>query len=435
MNGALSNLAIYAAPALVAFGIYGGLRSRNAAKARAVYQQATAAGLTEPPSLHPLIDVARCIGCGSCVRACPEEQVLGLIAGKSVLANPTHCIGHGACEEACPTRAITLVFGTERRGVDIPEVKPNFETNVPGVFIAGELGGMGLIRNAVEQGRQAVAAIHSSRARVAGDQADLVVVGAGPAGFAASLQAMEYGLNCVTLEQEVLGGTVAHYPRGKIVMTAPTYLPMIGEVPFRETTKEVLLDFWTRAAATTGVCINYGERVEEVGVEEDGFLVRSNSASYRTRSVLLAIGRRGTPRKLGVPGEESERVVYRLIDPEQYRGCRILVVGGGDSALEAAIAVAGAGAATVTLTYRGDAFSRAKQANRERIKALQDSNSVRVAFNTEVRTIVDSAVMLEVAGEEEYLPNDTVIVCAGGVLPRAFLEAMGVDVHTKHGTR
>ena len=151
----------------------------------------------EPASLHPVIDPARCIGCGSCLKACPEQEhheVLGIIGGRAALMNPADCIGHGACKTACPVEAITLVFGTERRGVDIPLLTPSFETNVPGIFIAGELGGMGLIRNALEQGRQAVEAIRSGRGkREPGDALDLVIVGAGPAGFAASLTAKSNG--------------------------------------------------------------------------------------------------------------------------------------------------------------------------------------------------------------------------------------------------
>lgn len=396
--------------------------------------QARSAGLTEPASLHPVIDATRCVGCGSCVSACPEGNVIGLIDRKAALINPTHCIGHGACRSACPMEAITLVFGTETRGVDIPLVGPDFQTNVPGVFIAGELGGMGLIRNAIEQGRQALEAIRRLGGIGAGDRLDVVIVGAGPAGIAASLGALQHKLRFVTVEQESLGGTVAHFPRGKLVMTAPATLPLIGTVRFKETTKEALLGFWEEVVARTGLKIRYQERVEEILAQDDAFLVKTNRDSYRTRAVLLAIGRRGTPRKLGVPGEELDKVVYRLIDPEQYRGRQVLVVGGGDSALEAAASIAEQPGTQVTLSYRSEAFSRAKEKNRARIAAAEHGGRLRVIFKSTVQEIRPRQVILDREGERIELANDAVIVSAGGELPTPFLKRIGIQVDTKHGT-
>ena len=238
-------------------------RRRLEQQSRAVLEQT---GAAEPASLHPVIDPARCIGCGSCVKACPEQEhhnVLGILDGRAHLVSPGDCIGHGACRQVCPVDAITLVFGSERRGVDIPLITPKFESTVPGMFIAGELGGMGLIRNALEQGRQAVEAI-AQRGAARGERLDLVIVGAGPAGFAGALTAKSKNLRCVTLEQESLGGAVFQYPRGKLVMTAPANLPLLGKVNFRQTSKEALLEFWQAAERKTGVKINYRERVEDI---------------------------------------------------------------------------------------------------------------------------------------------------------------------------
>ncbi|MBT8076999.1 MAG: NAD(P)-binding domain-containing protein [Gammaproteobacteria bacterium] len=402
-------------------------------------REATEAGMLEPPTLHPLIDPVKCIGCGSCVAACPEQgshPVLGMIGNKARLIGPSDCIGHGACKSACPAGAITLVFGTESRGVDIPVVQPNFETNVPGIFIAGELGGMGLIRNAIEQGRQAVGSIKACLDEPHDCDYDLVIVGAGPAGFCASLAAMELGLRYVTLEQETLGGTVAHFPRRKLVMTQPAQLPLVGKVRFKEVRKEQLIDFWTSVEQKTGVIINCSERVDGItaGPGGIGHIVKSNRRSYHARTVLLAIGRRGTPRKLNVPGEDLPKVTYRLIDPDQHNGQAVLVVGGGDSALEAATSIAAGGRANVTLSYRSAAFSRAKPKNRSKIDSMMETGQISVLFNSTVREICDDRVDLDVEGQRQQLANDAVIITAGGILPTGFLRDIGVSIETKHGT-
>jgi thioredoxin reductase (NADPH) len=417
------------------WGGYVWLRARRDRANRARLETARGSGLAEPVSLHPVIDPGRCIGSGACVSACPEHDVLGLVGGKAELINAANCIGHGACRAACPMDAITLVFGTATRGVDIPVVSPRFETNIPGVFIAGELGGMGLVRNAVEQGRQAIESVRALDGIGRGDRLDVVIVGAGPAGFAASLAATEHRLRFVTVEQESLGGAVFHYPRGKIVMTAPVKLPIIGPVKFTETTKESLLAFWQDAERKAGLQIHYGERLEDVSPSEDGFVVTTARAVYHTRAVLLAIGRRGTPRKLEVPGEELPKVVYHLTDPEQYAGRHVLVVGGGDSALEAALSVAEEGGArSVALSYRGDGFARAKEKNRQRLQSAEAAGTLRVLLKSQVQAFTADRVRLEQEGHVFELPNDAAIVCAGGVLPTPFLKKIGIQVETKFGT-
>jgi thioredoxin reductase/NAD-dependent dihydropyrimidine dehydrogenase PreA subunit len=426
----------YGLPVVLLVGWFLRKRAHLESVSARTQDEAHAAGLIDPVSLHPVIDPARCIGCGSCVKACPEQpmhHVLGVVAGRAELVSPTDCIGHGACRTACPTEAITLVFGSERRGVEIPVLSPKFETNVPGIFIAGELGGMGLIRNALEQGRQVVEAIHSSR-KPNGNQLDVVIVGAGPAGFAASLTALSKKMRVVTVEQESLGGAVFQYPRGKLVMTAPANLPIVGRVNFRHTSKEQLLQFWRDAEQKSGVKINYRERVDRIEPEGTGFRVHTTKGSYSTRSVLLAIGRRGTPRKLGVPGEELPKVVYRLIDPEQYAGQNVLVVGGGDSALEAAASIAELGNTKVVLSYRGEAFGRAKQGNRARVSAATENGALRVMLNSNVKLIGAKEVAIEQTGQMHRVPNDSIIVNAGGILPSEFLRSIGIHVETKYGT-
>lgn len=391
------------------------------------------AGLAEPASLHPVVNPARCMGSGSCARACPEDA-LGVVRGKAVLINASACIGHGACLSACPVEAISLVFGTEKRGIDIPNISPEFETNVPGIYIAGELGGMGLIRKAAEQGRQAIEAI---RKRSDGSrELDVLIVGCGPAGLSAGLSAIHHKLRYRIIEQEdSLGGAVYHYPRNKITMTAPVQLAIVGKVKFGEVSKEKLLEFWTGVVQSTGLQVNFRERL--TGIERDGhgFVVQTDRARYSARSVLLAMGRRGTPRKLDVPGEEHSKVVYRLVDPEQYRGQKVLVVGGGDSALEAAIALAEQPGTRVTLSYRSAAFSRVKAKNRERVDALRTSGGLEVLLESSVNEIGVREVKIAQGGQTLARANDAVIVCAGGELPTPLLRKIGIQFETKFGTR
>ncbi len=423
---------IYFAILSVLLWIYLSRRRRREAEALATLRQSQETGLTEPLSLHPVVDPNICMGSGACTRACPEE-VLGIVKGKAHLINPTVCIGHGACAVACPVEAIKLVFGTERRGVDIPYVDPTFETNVPGIFIAGELGGMGLIRKAAEQGLQATASI--ARRHAEADQLDVVIVGAGPAGISASLAAMEKKLRFVTLEQEdSLGGTVYHYPRNKIVMTQPVSLPLVGKVKMGEISKESLLEFWQSVVERTGLPISFDQRVEKITAVDRGFVVTASKKEYHCRSVLLAIGRRGTPRKLGVPGEELPKVVYRLVDPEQYRGKHVLVVGGGDSAIEAAVAVAAEPDTTVTLSYRGEAFGRVKVKNRERMGEAEQAGRLSVLLRSSVTRIDERQADIEQDEKSITLDNDSVVVCAGGILPTPMLKAIGIRVETKFGS-
>jgi thioredoxin reductase (NADPH) len=412
------------------------VRRRNvAARSRDAHRQAQRMGANEPVSLHPSINASLCVGCTECVKACPEKDwnVLGMLDGKAELINPGDCIGHGACRTSCPVNAISLVFGSAKRGVDIPVLTPEFETNVPGIFVAGELGGMGLIRNALVQGTEAIQAIAHRRQRRQG-MADVVIVGAGPAGFAASLTAKSLGLKYVTLEQESLGGCVFQYPRAKLVMTSPVEVPLIGKLKITQTCKEELLEFWQNVEKKTGVTIKYRERVESITPRGGAFIVKTPKGQYGASSVLLAIGRRGTPRKLGVPGEELSKVVYRLVDPEQYAGQRVLVVGGGDSALEAASSIAESTNATVALSYRGEAFVRAKARNVERLESARKTGRLHVVMRSQVRQIAPDAVVVEQAGKLMRLPNEAVIVAAGGIVPTDFLKNVGVQVHTKFGT-
>jgi len=428
----LTGYLIYALPLLLITLLHIRKRREREARSEAVIREVTEAGLTEPASLHPVIDPLVCCGSGACAAACPEDAI-GFVGGKAVLANPSVCIGHGACAAACPVQAISLVFGTEKRGVDIPLVKPNFETNVEGLFIAGELGGMGLIRKSADQGCRAMQSIAKRRGGSA--PLDVVIVGAGPAGLAASLTAVEKRLKYVTIEQEHdLGGSILHFPRRKIAMTAPVRLPIVGKAHMNEISKEELISFWNGVMKRVGLKVRFGERMEGITPDgKGGFMVQTTREVYHARSVLLALGRRGTPRKLGSPGEDLEKVVYRLLDPEQYRGSAVLVVGGGDSALEAAITLAEEPGTNVVLSYRGEAFGRVKPKNRKRLEEAAATGRMRVLLESTVAKIEPKHVVLKLKEREIRIANDAVLVCAGGELPTPLLKKVGIMVETRHG--
>jgi thioredoxin reductase/NAD-dependent dihydropyrimidine dehydrogenase PreA subunit len=390
-------------------------------------------GLHEPVSIHPVIDPNICICAGSCVAVCPEH-VLGIRAGQTVTVAPASCVGHGLCERSCPVEAIKLVFGSERRGVELPRLKENFETNVPGMYIIGELGGMGLIRNAFEQARQCIDGIARTNHR-SKDVQDLIIVGCGPAGLAAALHAQHRGLSYTIIEREDIGGAVRHYPRKKIVMTESVKIPGYGKLDFREIRKEELMEVWYDIVAKNNIRVCTGEAVENVlRAESSRFRVSTGRSAYEASRVILAIGRRGVPRKLGVPGEDSAAVAYALREPEEYRGDNIMIVGGGDSAVEAALALAHQAGTTVTISYRGDAFSRLKEKNRTAVTDAIVAGRIDVLWRSQVTRILADSVMLTADAQPVEVAANRVFVFIGGSLPTPFLKQCGVEIDVKFGT-
>jgi len=396
-------------------------------------QKAKELGTYEPVSLHPVIDYDICIGTAACVEACPEKDILGILNGKGVVINASRCVGHGACFHACPVEAISLVMGTEKRGVELPHISPEFETNIPMMFIAGELGGMGLIKNAVEQGKQAIDNISKKLNKNHNAQYDTIIVGAGPAGISATLNAKQLSLKYLTLEQDTVGGTVYSFPRQKIIMTSPMNLPLYGRIKLTETTKDELLKLWYSIFQKYSININENEKVLDIKKEEDVFTVVTNRNSYTSASVLLAIGRRGSPRKLNVLGEEKPKVFYRLLDPELIQNKDVLVVGGGDSAIEAALMLANEGN-RVTISYRSEKFSRLKEKNFQLIHEAINNNQVKAIYNSNVKQIFDDYVILQTNENNEIkIKNDLVYVFIGGELPNQFLEKIGIKITKKYG--
>ncbi len=391
-------------------------------------------GRADAPTLHPVIDPDKCIGSLSCTDVCPEGDILGVVDGKAALITPSACIGHGKCAVECPVNAIELVFGSAKRGLDLPETDEFFETSRKGVHIVGELGGMGLIKNAITQGLQVSKHLTQTlKGKPGNDIDDVVVVGAGPSGLATALGLKEQGMKFRVLEQESLGGTIAQYPRQKIVMTERVELPYLGKFGAPLISKEQLLESWEEAIKKADVRINTGVKVEGIEGEDGNFTVLTTKGTVKAKKVVLAIGRRGTPRKIGCPGEELEKVTYRLIDAQQYEGARVLVIGGGDAALEAAIQLAEESDAEVALSYRQPEFGKAREANKRRFKELVEQDRIFAFMASSVKKVSPGFVTLEKGGKLVEFPNDFVIACLGGELPTEFLKKMGVGMTRLHG--
>jgi thioredoxin reductase/Pyruvate/2-oxoacid:ferredoxin oxidoreductase delta subunit len=437
MSSVIAGVSVLAA-VLFAIRHVASRRRRQTRDAR-VIQEKIEANLNVPRSLHPVIDTDVCIGSLSCLKACPEGDILGIVKGAASLVHADHCIGHGRCAAECPVQAIKLVMGTSERGVDLPEIDEFFESSKAGIHIVGELGGMGLLRNAVRQGLQVAKRIDSvlpkTPARAAAETVDVAIVGAGAAGLATACALQEEGRTYRVLEQATWGGTMFHYPRRKVVMTEPATIPGFGRIGKNVITKEELLDTWQKALHKVGVKVDEGIQVTGIDGEDGAFTVHTSKGAVRARKVVLAIGRRGTPRRMGVPGEDLEKVTYGFTDAEQYAGRRVLVVGGGDSALEAAIQIAELGTAEVALSYRGSELGRAREANRKRLQVLVDGGQLTLLLPSQVKLVTPSEVHLDWEGKDLRLPNDDVIVNIGGDPPTEFLKKSGVEMRRYHGER
>jgi thioredoxin reductase (NADPH) len=391
-------------------------------------REAESVGIGRPRSQYPMIDNSACIGCGSCVEACPEGDVLGVVFGKATIINGDRCVGHGYCEQVCPVGALKVGLGDIKSRDDIPITDEYKETNVEGIFIAGELGGISLIRNAISQGKMVIERIAEKRGQTSSDaDYDVVIVGGGPAGLSAALTAIQKNLSYLVIDQQEPGGTILQYPRRKLVMTQPVEIPLYGRLEEPEYSKEFLLETWQNIIAQNKINIMINSKVETVRKVNGFFEIVSGDKSLKSQFVVLAMGRRGTPRKLGVPGEELTKVAYQLIDAQSYSNNDILVVGGGDSAIEAAVGMARQKNNRVYISYRKPKFFRIKKKNEERVNEMIAGKKIKPIFNSNVIEITEKSVILKTENETIEIPNDYVFIFAGGIPPFKMLKDMGIQ--------
>jgi thioredoxin reductase len=399
---------------------------KNEAKTRTRLEETRARGQDKPLMQHPILNQSVCIGCGICVDSCPEGDVLGLINGKATIINGSHCVGHGLCAENCPVGAIEIGLGDISHREDIPLLTEDFETNIPGIYIIGELSGLALIKNAIQHGVRATDHIHQVLESDHPEEFDVGIVGAGPAGLSAALHAKELGLKYIVIDQDSPGGTILQYPRKKVTLVQPVHLPLYGELKKMEYTKEELLEIWEDAIQTEEIHLKTGFKLTRVKPVNGGFTLQTNQGELTARKVILALGRRGTPRKLGIPGEKMGKVMYKLIDAETYQNNKILVVGGGDSAIEAAIGLANQPGNQVTISYRKAHFFRLKARNENNINRMLEEKKLEVLFNSNLKRVEADKVEIEQEGKRFEVENDYVFIFAGGELPFPLLNSIGI---------
>lgn len=382
--------------------------------------------------LKPVIDRDICVGCASCVNACDVGGTLAIVNNKSYLVNPKACESHGNCAKACPTGALQLFEVGQPRMQEVPEFdKQSYESNLSNVFIIGELTGTGLIKNALTDGQLVIEKILNKKDFELSKKSeifDVAIVGSGPAGLSAGLACIKNELNYVIIEQNDIANTIRNFPRKKLLLSEPVRIPMYGTLWAGDCTKEELIEIWDKTIQISGVKINSHEKLNSLSQESGHFVLETPKAIYKANYVLLALGKRGTPRKLGVKGEELSKVTYKLQDAETYKNEKIVVVGAGDSAIEAAVSLANQNTNKVTVVNRNNHFNRAKEKNKNNILNYSESGKIEILYNSNLIEVLEKSIKIKVEEKLVEKENDSVLIFAGGELPNKFLKSIGVNV-------
>ncbi len=399
-------------------------------------------GVTGPRILVHDINDDRCTGCDACVAVCPTN-VLDLVQNKSRVLRFEDCIQCEACMFACPTEALVMFpEGSQPPPLKIPEIDENFQTAVPGQYLIGEVAGKPLVKNAANLGRAVVEHMLTTGmfpgalgpSSPGEEIVDVAIIGSGPGGLSAALTCIQKGLSYVVLEKEQeIASTVARYPKGKLVMAEPYDTQNVSFLPVFDSSKEQLIPIWKELVERVRLRANLGESVESVTKGYDGsFEVRSTVSSYRAQRVVLSIGTRGKPRTLQVPGENLPKLMSLLDDPDLYAGLNVLVVGGGDSACEAALALSDAGA-KVMISYRGKGFNRAAPKNKSTIERYAAEGRIKAKLGSQVLQFDAESVTISLAdGTQKRYPNEAAFVLIGADPPVAWLEKVGIRFVERH---
>jgi len=375
--------------------------------------------------MYPAINRSICVGCGTCVLTCKKKETLFIIDGKSVLVNPLVCDCCGDCEKACPMGANQLIEYGRRMKVLVPQIDENYETNIKGIYIIGSLSGAGLIKEAINQGRSVLN--HIMKDVFPDKLPHVLIIGAGPAGLSALLSCRKFGLSATCLEKEETANTIKNFPKKKLVMAEPVEMPLYGPLWIGQTTRERLLEVWDKILKATKAPVTTGTKLETIVKREEKFVVHASGKEYVCDKIILALGTRGEPRKLNVPGEKLPKVFYSLIDAHEFAGSAVTIVGAGDAALESALALLNQGCG-ITLIVRGDGFPKAKGRNREKIATAIERGYVQAFFESAVKEIKPKSIVISTPEKTLEIENDHVFVMIGGELPFALLERIGVRI-------
>ncbi len=400
--------------------------------ARRRHHHAAPAAVVGPRILIHDINDDRCTGCDACVAVCPTN-VLDLVANKSRVLRFEDCIQCEACMFACPTEALVMFpEGAQPPPLKVPEMDDNFQTAVPGQYLIGEVAGKPLVKSAANLGRAVIehmlaTGLQPGALGRSGMAFDVAIVGSGPGGLSAALTCIQKGLSYIVLEKEqLIASTIARYPKGKLVMAEPYDTNNLSLLPVFDSSKEQLIPIWKELLERVGLVVRMGESVETVQRLHNQFEIRTTVSTYQAQRVVLSIGTRGKPRTLQVPGENLPKVFSLLDDPDDWRGRSVLVVGGGDSACEAALALADAGA-KVIISYRGKSFARAQPKNKQTIERYASEGRIKAKMGSQVLQFEPDSVTLALGdGSQKRYPNEGAFVLIGADPPVAWLEKMGV---------